>query len=81
MLEAAGARIVRVPLPDHAAWETVPWPAGTGPVLVTEKDAVKLPATHPDAARIHVVPLDFELPGEALAAVCARLPARAVAEG
>jgi tetraacyldisaccharide 4'-kinase len=81
MLEAAGARIVRFPLPDHAAWETVPWPAGTGPVLVTEKDAVKLPATHPDAARIHVVPLDFELPGEALAAVCARLPARAVAEG
>jgi tetraacyldisaccharide 4'-kinase len=76
MLEEAGARITRLPLPDHAAWDTVPWPAGTGPVLVTEKDAVKLSPTHLDAARIHVVPLDFEWPAEALSAVLARLPPR-----
>jgi tetraacyldisaccharide 4'-kinase len=77
MLEAEGVRITRLPLPDHAAWDVVPWGPGTLPVLVTEKDAVKLPATHPDAGRIHVVPLDFQLPAEVLATVCARLPARA----
>ena len=81
MLEAVGVRIVRLPLPDHATWDSVPWPAGTGPVLITEKDAVKLPGAHPEAGRVHVVPLDFDLPGEALAAVCERLPARRVTVG
>lgn len=76
MLEATGARILRLPLPDHAPWDTVPWPAGAQMVLVTEKDAVKLPPTHPDSGRIHVVPLDFDLPDEALAQVLARLPDR-----
>ncbi len=76
MLEATGVRILRLPLPDHATWDTVPWPRGQAMVLVTEKDAVKLPPTHPDSGRIHVVPLDFEFPQEALAQVLARLPAR-----
>ena len=79
MLEAAGVRITRHPLPDHAPWDEVPWPAGPGPVLVTEKDAVKLSPAHPDAARIHVVPLDFEWPAEALARVLDRLPRRRAA--
>lgn len=62
MLEEAGLRIERLPLPDHAPWHSVPWRPGKGWVLVTEKDAVKLPPTHADADRIHVVPLDFVLP-------------------
>ena len=81
MLEAAGLRIARLPLPDHDAWLAVPWAAGAGPVLVTEKDAVKLPATHPEAGRVHVVPLDFELPEAALQGVCARLPVRSGSGG
>lgn len=81
MLEAAGARIMRLPLPDHAPWHTVPWPPGHLPVLVTEKDAVKLPPSHPDAARIHVVPLDFELPAEAMARVTAQLRQAAASGG
>ncbi len=43
MLEAAGLRIRRLPLPDHHAYDTPPWPAGTLEVVTTEKDAVKLP--------------------------------------
>ena len=74
MLEAAGLRIRRLPLSDHADWHSVPWAPGATPVLVTEKDAVKLPPTHPDAGRIWVVPLDFELPAAALARVLERLP-------
>jgi tetraacyldisaccharide 4'-kinase len=76
MLEAKGVRILRLPLPDHATWDTVPWPAGEQMVLVTEKDAVKLPPAHPDSGRIHVVPLDFDFPVDALAQVLARLPGR-----
>ena len=66
-------------LPKSRCWQdgAVDAIPGALPVLVTEKDAVKLPATHPDAGRIHVVPLDFQLPAEVLATVCARLPARA----
>ncbi|MEN9419533.1 MAG: hypothetical protein RI988_3153, partial [Pseudomonadota bacterium] len=48
MLESLGLVVRRWPLPDHADWHTVPWPPGHSPILVTEKDAVKLPPTHPD---------------------------------
>lgn len=81
MLEQAGLRIQRLPLPDHWPWRSVPWARGTGPVLVTEKDAVKLPPEHPDCARIHVVPLDLAFPAPALARVLAALPARATRAG
>jgi tetraacyldisaccharide 4'-kinase len=40
--EAPGPEIVRLPLPDHHAYVTLPWPAGTTEVITTEKDAVKL---------------------------------------
>ena len=46
MLEAAGLRIRRLPLPDHHRYDTLPWPAGTPDVVTTEKDAVKLPREH-----------------------------------
>ena len=72
MLEAAGLRIRRLPLPDHHAYARAPWQAGTADVLLTEKDAVKLrPAA--GAPRVWVVALDFQLPTDFLHAVLAPL--------
>ena len=63
MLRAAGLTIEACPLPDHYAYITLPWPAGTPDVVTTEKDAVKLDPRHPGATRVWVVPLDLTLPG------------------
>jgi tetraacyldisaccharide 4'-kinase len=62
MLEQAGLQILRLPLPDHARFSPLPWPADTNEVLVTEKDAVKLRPGTTGAARVWVVALDFSLP-------------------
>jgi len=62
MLEAEGLDIARLPLPDHAALDVLPWPAGTADVVVTEKDAVKLAARPPGSTRVWVATLDFGLP-------------------
>ena len=78
MLEGKGLSIVqRLPLPDHFAFDRLPWPAGTADVILTEKDAVKLrPGVAPMVAnagtRIWVAPLDFE-PEVAFAAALKRL--------
>jgi tetraacyldisaccharide 4'-kinase len=84
MLEAAGLRITRLPQPDHARFEALPWPAGTPDVVVTEKDAVKLAGRPLGSTRVWVVPLDFAFdPGfvaalrEALDATLARRAAGA----
>lgn len=79
MLEQAGLTIDRLPLPDHATFTPLPWPAGTGDVLVTEKDAVKLRPDQVGAARVWVVALDFALPPEFTEALRQRLPPRASA--
>ncbi len=42
MLRDAGLAVAPLPLPDHHAYGTLPWPADTADVVVTEKDAVKL---------------------------------------
>ncbi len=70
MLEAQGLRFVRCPLPDHFDWQSNA--AGNGHVglrlaqgehlVITEKDAIKLPLDHAWHARTWVVPLDFGLP-------------------
>lgn len=71
MLEQAGLQVDRLPLADHAPLDPRPWPADTACVLVTEKDAVKVPvhhvdkacaATNADLAAIHVATLDFVIP-------------------
>ena len=69
MLEAAGLQISRLPLPDHHAFDALPWPADTPDVVITEKDAIKLPLPPPQsnpgdgpATAVWVVPLDFEIP-------------------
>lgn len=76
MLEAQGLRITRLPLPDHHPWTRVPWGPGDTPVMVTEKDAVKIPPGHPDAHRIHVATLDFVLPAPVVHALLAGLPGK-----
>jgi len=55
MLAAAG-----LPLPDHHGYATLPWPADTADVVVTEKDAVKLDPAGVGATRVWVAPLDFD---------------------
>ncbi|MEI6026183.1 MAG: tetraacyldisaccharide 4'-kinase [Betaproteobacteria bacterium] len=68
MLEQAGLQVERLPLADHAPLHPLPWPAQTPVVVVTEKDAVKLPPSPhngsdpPDTSAIHVATLDFAIP-------------------
>jgi len=73
MLRDQGLTITPLPLPDHHGFEALPWPAGTSDVLVTEKDAVKLPPARLAgmATRVWVVALDFA-PDPAYAAALAR---------
>ena len=69
MLRNAGLQFSALPLPDHHAFEQLPWPADTPDVLVTEKDAVKLPREAVGLTRIWVVALDFRLPEDFSTAV------------
>ena len=80
MLEAEGLHIRRLPLPDHHRYMQAPWPPGSGDVLITEKDAVKLRpdltgawATAGAGPRIWVVALDFHLPPDFIHAVLSLL--------
>jgi tetraacyldisaccharide 4'-kinase len=69
MLREAGLAIDTLPLPDHHDYARLPWPTDTADVVLTEKDAVKLPH-HPDtAARVWVVTLDFQMPEDFTQAV------------
>jgi tetraacyldisaccharide 4'-kinase len=62
MLEAAGLRIERLPLADHFAYTTLPWPAQTRHVITTEKDAIKIDPQRLGITQLWVVPLDLALP-------------------
>lgn len=65
MLEQAGLNVERLPLADHAPLSPRPWPAEAPCVVMTEKDAVKLPPSQvspSEAAALHVATLDFEIP-------------------
>lgn len=75
MLHAQGLSFDRLPLPDHAAFEPLPWPAGTAAVLVTEKDAVKLRPERMGNTSVWVVALDFALPAALTDALATRLAA------
>ena len=75
MLREHGLHIAEWPLPDHHAFATLPWPPGTPDVILTEKDAVKLPPSTPLAAtRVWVARLDFRLDPATEAALCRLLP-------
>jgi tetraacyldisaccharide 4'-kinase len=77
MLEAEGLTLARLPLADHAAFDTLPWPADTPDVIVTEKDAVKLAGRPLGRTRVWVATLDFGLPDALARALRDALPARA----
>jgi tetraacyldisaccharide 4'-kinase len=74
MLRSHGLSITPMPLPDHHAYATLPWPPDTADVIVTEKDAVKLDATTIGHTRVWVAPLDFALDAAFDAALFALLP-------
>ena len=74
MLRASGLEIVELPLADHADFAVLPWPAGSGDVIVTEKDAVKLPPERSLGARVWVARLDFAPDAAFEAALLALLP-------
>lgn len=74
MLETRGLAIQRLPLNDHHRFDPLPWPAGTTDVIVTEKDAVKLPPERVGSTRVWVARLDFQPEpafADALCALCA----------
>ncbi len=73
-LRAAGLAFDAHALPDHHPFETLPWPADTADVLLTEKDANKLPAAGTGTTRVWVVPLDFALPDALVDDLLALLP-------
>ena len=73
MLESAGLRLQRLPLPDHFDYTHLPWPPGTPEVMVTEKDAVKIAPSRVGATKVWVVALDFRLPPDIVQAVLQRL--------
>ena len=74
MLRARGLTIVEHAVGDHADFARLPWPTGAADVIVTEKDAVKLPPSRPLGSRVWVARLDF-VPEPAFdAALLAMLP-------
>jgi len=80
-LQALGYGIHPVPCADHDPYDTLPWPEGIADVIVTEKDAVKLPLDRVrrerPATRVWVAALDFRPDTafwRALDAALARLP-------
>ena len=64
MLCDRGLQISALPLPDHFDYATLPWPADTADLVVTEKDAVKLDPARIGATRVWVAALDFALAAE-----------------
>ena len=74
MLRAAGLSIAPLDLPDHHDYATLPWPADTPDVIVTEKDAIKLRSDTVGTTRVWVAPLDFELDAAFVTALTALLP-------
>jgi len=75
MLREHGLHVDELALPDHFAFRSIPWPAATPDVVLTEKDAVKLPPQTPlGATRVWVATLDFSLARASETALCQLLP-------
>lgn len=74
MLREHGLAVTPLPLPDHFDFATLPWPADTPDVVLTEKDAVKLDPGRIGTTRVWVAALDFALPPAFESALLALLP-------
>jgi tetraacyldisaccharide 4'-kinase len=75
MLRDEGLRIAERPLGDHADFSSLPWPAATADVVLTEKDAIKVAATRRLGTRVWVARLDFVPEPGFGSALLAMLPA------
>jgi tetraacyldisaccharide 4'-kinase len=67
MLAALGLQLQTLALPDHDDFATLPWASDVAGIVLTEKDAVKLPPERVGALPVWVVALDFS-PGPAFKA-------------
>lgn len=77
LLRESGLRIEELALPDHYPFDALPWPTPMQDVILTEKDAVKLPPGTPlGATRVWVATLDLGLTPECEQALLQLLPAR-----
>ena len=74
MLRERGLRVTPLVLPDHHDYASLPWPAETPDVIVTEKDAIKLDVARMGRTRVWVAPLDFALDAAFDAALMPLLP-------
>ena len=74
MLRSAGLDISTLPLPDHHAYTTLPWPAATTEIVTTEKDAVKLRPERIGITTVWVLPLDLALPAGLVGELLTLLP-------
>lgn len=72
LLEAMGYRFRRRPFPDHHAFKAGELARLPGPLLVTEKDAVKLERLS-GLPETWVLPIEAELPGQVSEAVLAHV--------
>lgn len=61
MLRDLDLTVVEVALGDHHDFQTLPWPPATTDVVLTEKDAVKLPPSRRIGTRVWVAALDFQI--------------------
>ncbi|MEO7057916.1 MAG: tetraacyldisaccharide 4'-kinase [Caldimonas sp.] len=59
MLRESGLTVTEMALEDHHSFATLPWPSTSADVVVTEKDAVKLPPARRMNTRVWVAALDF----------------------
>jgi tetraacyldisaccharide 4'-kinase len=75
MLETAGLVFERLPLADHHDFRTLPWPAATADVVLTEKDAIKIEPGRVAGTRVWVAALDLRLEPGFIAALQQALPA------
>ena len=72
----AGLRIVELAVADHDDFARLPWLPSASDVVVTEKDAVKLPPSRRIGTRVWVARLDFALEPVFESALLALLPPR-----
>ena len=77
MLREAGLSFAPMPLPDHHAYNALPWPPATADVVLTEKDAIKIDPQRLGGTRVWVATLDFAPPAAFDAALLALLPSPA----
>ncbi len=79
-LKTQGLKVTEAALPDHDAWDALPWPEQTEHVVLTEKDAVKLQPDRVTRERprsnVWVAALDFAIEDDFWVQLDSALPAR-----